>query len=376
MGNVDILFSFPRAFSFRKKTPSGVNKVEVPTKVTLPDVLADRNVNVPKNNLVTKSPLTFSNKLERPQTNKINTIFPISSKGKSDGISQKDKCAPPRQNPFAISATKATAVPSKGAGKQPAGGSQSAPSNLDTSLAFPMDDWDDLDDFETPVKSRNNSFTSKQSEKPSNPVTASSEEQTGFAGKPNLGPTFAASELSSDCADKGVEEIRIETAAPEHVANGAAASPGPNPDKEPVESIGDGSPVRRPRRRLPSHLSKLDHFKSVLSDSEEDNDVKPECVKETTGSNRTSHLFLPSVPIMTWCLALMNHCFNLSDNKTKWIDPKVIELDNSDSENDFDFIPPSPTPEEILYFSQTRLVSSIRDVSDSLCLFETKTHIM
>lgn len=324
------------AFSFKKKTPSGVNKVEVPAKVIIPDVLADRNVNVPKNNLVTKSLLTFSNKLERPQSNKINTIFPISSKGKSDSISQKDKCAPPRQNPFAVSATKATAAPSKGASKQPVGSSQSAPSNLDTSLGFPMDDWDDLDDFETPVKSRNNSFNSKKSDKSTNPVTASSEEQTGFAGKPNPGPSLTTSELSSNCANKGVEQTCVETEGPELVANIAAASPGPNPDKDPIESIGDDSPVRRPRRRPPSHLSKLDHFKSVLSDSEEDNDAEPECLKETT------------------------------DKKTKWIDPQVIELDNSESENDFDFIPPSPTPEEILYFSQTRCQSAGAHCQDSV----------
>lgn len=47
------------------------------------------------------------------------------------------------------------------------------------------------------------------------------------------------------------------------------------------------------------------------------------------------------------------------ENKKKWIDPKVIELVNSDSENDLDFIPPSPTPEEISPVSQTRFVPSI-----------------
>lgn len=260
--------------------------MEVPAKVITPDVLADRNVNVPKNNLVTKSLLTFSNKPERPQSNKINTIFPIHSKGKSDSISQKDKCPPPRHNPFALSATKTTAAPSKGS-------SQSAPPNLDTSLGFPMDDWDDLDDFETPVKSRNNSFNSKKSDKSTNAVTASSEEQTAFAGKPNPGPSLTTSELSSNCANKGVEQTCVEKEGPELVANIAAASPGPNPDEDPVERIGEDSPVRRPRRRPPSHLSKLDHFKSVLSDSEEDNDVEPECLKETTGSDRTIRLSPP-----------------------------------------------------------------------------------
>lgn len=273
-----------RAFSFKKKTPSGVNKVEVPAKVITPDVLADRHVNVPKSNVVTKSPLTFSNKLDRPQTKKINAFFSKSSKGKSDGVSQKEKCAPTRQNPFAVSATKSTAAPSKGAGKQPAGSSQSAPSNLDASLGFPMDDWDDLDDFETPAKSRNNSFNSKKSDKSATSVGASSDEQTGFVGKLNPAPSLATPEPSSSGSNQDVEQTSAETEKPEPVA---AVSPGPNPDKDPVKSQGDSSPVRRPRRRPPSHLTKMNHFKSVLSDSEEDNDAEPECLRETIGSDRT-----------------------------------------------------------------------------------------
>lgn len=265
--------------------------MEVPAKVIIPDVLADRNVNVPKNNLVTKSPLTFSNKLERPQTNKINTFFPISSKGKSNSNSQDNKCAPPRQNPFAISAVKATAVPSEVSSKQPVESSPSVPPNLDSSLGFPLDDWDDLDDFETPVKSKNNSFNSKKSDKSTNPVTASSKEQTGFAGKLNVDPSPTTSEQSSSCASKDVEKTSIETEELEHVANIAAASPEPIPDEDPSEAKCDDSPVRRPRRRPPSHLSKLGHFTSVLSDSEDDDNVEPQCLKETTGSKRQYFLF-------------------------------------------------------------------------------------
>lgn len=277
-----------RAFSFKKKTPSGINKLEVPAKVITPDVLAARNVNVPKNNVVTKSPLTFSNKLDRPQTNKTNTFFPISSKGKSDSVSQKEKCAPTRQNPFAVSATKSTAAPPKGASKQPADNSESAPSSLDTSLGFPVDDWDDLDDFETPAKSRNNSFNSKKSDKSATPVATSSEEQTGFVGKLNPAPSLTTPVLSSTSgSNQEVEQTCAEAEKPEPVGNIAAVSPGPDPDEDPVESQCDDSPVRRPRRRPPSHLSKLSHCKSVLSDSEEDNDVEPECLKETIGSNRT-----------------------------------------------------------------------------------------
>lgn len=305
---------FSRPFSFKKKTASGVNKVEVPAKVITPDVLADRNVNVPKNNVVTKSPLTFSNKLDRPQTNKINTFFSVSSKGRSDGVSQKEKCAPARQNPFAVSATKSSAAPSKCASKQSAGSSESAPSNLDTSLGFPADDWDDLDDFETPVKSRNNSFNSKKSDKSANSVAASSEEQTGFVDKLNSAPSLTTPEPNRSDSNQDVVQTSVDTEKPEPVDNIAAVSPGPNePDENPVENQCDDSPVRRSRRRPPSHLSKLSHFKSVLSDSEEDNDVEPECLKETIGSNRTIDIF-PTYRkcFILKCLALVNHCFNLS----------------------------------------------------------------
>lgn len=186
-----------------------------------------------------------------------------------------------------------------------------------------MDDWDDLDDFETPVKSKNGSFNSKKSDKSTNPVNVSCEERTGSADKVNPPPSLTSSEQSCSNANKDVEQTCVE-------------ADGPNPDEDPGVNKGDDSPVRRPRRRPPSHLSKLGHFKSVLSDSEEDNGVEPECLKETT------------------------------DNKAKRIDPKIIELDNSESENDFDFIPPSPTPEEMLYFSQTRCESADAGNQDSV----------
>lgn len=47
----------------------------------------------------------------------------------------------------------------------------------------------------------------------------------------------------------------------------------------------------------------------------------------------------------------------LLDNKKTWIDPKVIELDeNSEPEDDLDFIPPSPIPDEISSALETRSV--------------------
>lgn len=51
------------------------------------------------------------------------------------------------------------------------------------------------------------------------------------------------------------------------------------------------------------------------------------------------------------------------DDETKWTDPKVIQLyDNSDPEDDLDYIPPSPIPDEISCTTsalETRSVLSI-----------------
>lgn len=47
------------------------------------------------------------------------------------------------------------------------------------------------------------------------------------------------------------------------------------------------------------------------------------------------------------------------DEKKKWIDPKVIELDiNSEPEDDLDYIPPSPIPDEISYTTSTLKIRS------------------
>lgn len=55
--------------------------------------------------------------------------------------------------------------------------------------------------------------------------------------------------------------------------------------------------------------------------------------------------------------------FCLLDNKKKWIDPDVIELeDKSVPDDDLDYIPPSPIPNEISHSTsswETRSVLSI-----------------
>ncbi|XP_070763765.1 recQ-like DNA helicase BLM [Enoplosus armatus] len=302
------------AFSFKKKSLSGTTKVQVPTKVISSNVLANRNVNVPKNSLVTKSPLTFSNKLERPQKSQINNFFPVSSKGKSDSISPADNCAPASQTNSSVF-SKVIKAPTKSDNRYTCG-TRGNSTSLDASLGFPMDDWDDFDDFETPAKAKNDSFSSEVSGKYSNPVSSPSEEKMQFTGKLNHDASLMTPEFSNSFANKNglsrSEQSCMETDGLEHGVDKAALSPGPTM-KDPAEGELEDSPVKMTRRRPPAHL------KSVMSESEEDNDVVPEPSK------------------------------GMADDK-KWIDPNVIQLDdNSDLEDDLDYIPPSPIRDEISY---------------------------
>ncbi|XP_044048027.1 Bloom syndrome protein homolog isoform X2 [Siniperca chuatsi] len=272
----------PGAFSFKKKSSSGTTKVEVPTK------------------------------LERPQKSQINNFFSVSSKGKSDLISPAGNCAPAGHTPSAGSAIKVTTAAPKS--DQFSSGTRDNPTSLDVSLGFPMDDWDDFDDFETPAKAKNDSFSSEVSGKSSNPLSSPREEKIQLTGKLNHDASLMTPELSNRFANKyGLsrsEQSRMETDELENSVYKAAVSPGPTLNQDPAQCELEDSPVKMTRRRPPAHLS----------DSEEDNDVVLEPFKGMRDDNKT------------------------------WIDPKVIELDgNSEPEDDLDYIPPSPIPDEISY---------------------------
>ncbi|XP_034541573.1 Bloom syndrome protein homolog isoform X2 [Notolabrus celidotus] len=262
------------AFSFKKKTPSGTTKVEIPTK------------------------------LDGPQKSKINSFFNVSSKDKSDSVSSAGDCTPTGRAPSAMSAVKATTSLTK-SDSQCTSGKRSNSSSVDAPLEIPLEDWDDFDDFETPSKTKNDSFSSGVSGKRSNALSSPSEDRQQFTG--NLDNCASKNSLSrSEKSGWEMDEL-------EHSINVAAHSPGP--DLDPDELIFEDSPVRATRRRPPSHLQ------SVISDSEEDNDVQ----KSFKGN---------------------------TDIKKKMIDPKVIELgDNSEPEDELDYIPPSPVSDEISYTS-------------------------
>lgn len=61
---------------------------------------------------------------------------------------------------------------------------------------------------------------------------------------------------------------------------------------------------------------------------------------------------------------IISFTFLDKEDKKKQIDSCIIELDdNSDPEDDMDYIPPSPVPDEISSALETRLVLSVYYVS-------------
>lgn len=55
-------------------------------------------------------------------------------------------------------------------------------------------------------------------------------------------------------------------------------------------------------------------------------------------------------------------CYVFLETKSSWIESKVIEIDdNSEPENDLDFIPPSPVSDVICSALATRLVHPINN---------------
>ncbi|XP_028287006.1 Bloom syndrome protein homolog isoform X2 [Parambassis ranga] len=234
------------AFCFKKKSSSGTSKVEVPTK------------------------------LGRCQKSKINNFFTVS---------------PGCQTVSALSGTKVTPAPTK-SDNQSCSGNGLNSTGLDASREFPMDDWDDFDDFEMPAKSKNDSFSSEISVRCSNPPKI-----------PELG-------------SKNGEQSSMEAEELEHSVKASVVSPGPSLTHKPADLELDDSPVKMSRKHPPAHL------RSVISDSEEDNE-------EQTDSKT-------------------------QPPKAQWIDPKVIEVDDHlEPEDDFDYIPPSPIPDETFYTTST-----------------------
>ncbi|XP_051916120.1 recQ-like DNA helicase BLM [Hippocampus zosterae] len=249
-------------FSFKKKSPSGTNLVETLSKVTSPNVLASRNVNVPKTNLVTQPVVMFSNKPETAQKSKISNFFSVRSKDKSD-ISLSSVAS---SGNVCLSAPKFD--------RPGMSNNVSTPVNLDESLGIQLDDWDDFDDFETPTKAKNTSLNEDVNKTDSRPVTAKRKTDS-------------------------IDEIQATSDQTEV--------------QQPAESEPEDSPINTPRRRRQPYL------KSVVSESEEDNDDVP-----------------------------------MTDDNKECVTPESIKLDVTlEPEDDLDYIPPSPES----YYSKSPLES-------------------
>lgn len=334
MNNAFLFLSSYRPFCFKKKSSSVTTRVDIPTKVT--NVFKSRDVNVCKNNLVTKSPLTFSNKLERSQTSKISTFFTLNSKTMTDSSSQIDNCSPSGQS---SSAAPIKAIAARAISDVPfANGKRASFTSLDASLGFPEDNWDDFDDFEIPVKGKNVPFNSEKCEMSTDPV---SEEKSPRTGKDVSEGSVLAPEKEQSCSGMGVLGHSVQYVA--------AVSPGPDQDQE--DCLFGDSPVRPSRRRNV-------RTKSPLSDSDEDKGDEP--CNEVKGKLSMT-LFMISynleIKMAHSCLA----CYIFLEVKSSWIDPKVIELDdNSEPEDDLDFIPPSPVSDEMSSALSTRFVHLIK----------------
>lgn len=248
----------PSAFSFKKKSTSGTTKVEYPRKVTGTSVLANRNVNITENSLVTKPSLTFSNKLERPQKSQISSFFPVSSNCKSESFSPAGNSSSSCQTPSEKSDSKTSPAPCK-PDSQVCCGSRIDSSRLNAS-GFPIDDWDDLDDFETAVRIKNDSFSSDKSVKITK-LSSSDEEFPKFTGKQYPDACLEKSELSNG----NNAQTSVETDKMENNVVKTTISPGPDVFQDAAEIEVEESPVKRSRRRCPPPL-----ITSVLSDSDED----------------------------------------------------------------------------------------------------------
>uniref|UniRef100_A0A8C2J6P0 RecQ-like DNA helicase BLM n=1 Tax=Cyprinus carpio TaxID=7962 RepID=A0A8C2J6P0_CYPCA len=215
-----------RGFCFKKKSSSSISKVEVPQKVTGANVLANRSVNIPRSCEVTKTPVTFSQKPERAAP-KVN-FFAAPSRLKTNTVN-------PLANPFAVNKTPPVQSTVKDLLK-------SAPVPKDQTVGEPKHDisqlsfneWDDLDDFETPVKARVGS-----------PVTGTSTKKLSVSDQ-NTPPNSSCAKRDETTLNGGLQVTKTIT-APKDVLSAANRV-----STEPAERDPEDSPIKKTKRHKKS----------------------------------------------------------------------------------------------------------------------------
>ncbi|CAM4583369.1 unnamed protein product [Leuciscus chuanchicus] len=289
---LSLLKTKPGGFCFKKKSSSGISKVDVPQKVT---VLANRSVNVLRSCEVTKTTVTFPQKPERvaPKVN----FFTAPTRLKTIILN-------PLANPFAVNKTplvqstikalpKSAALPKDSTDDQTVGEFKNDLSQLS------FNEWDDLDDFETPVKGRVVS-----------PVAGTSTQKPSVSDQ-NTSPNSSCAK-SDETALHGGSQATETITAPKDVlsaANGVST--------EPAEIETEESPIKKGKRH------KSVQQKALLSDTEDEEII--DCISPVKNQEDFK-------------------CVTTTETN-------IIDVDDSENdnvyENDEDFIPPSPVPEEM-----------------------------
>uniref|UniRef100_A0A672PUZ6 BLM RecQ like helicase n=1 Tax=Sinocyclocheilus grahami TaxID=75366 RepID=A0A672PUZ6_SINGR len=228
-----------RGFCFKKKSSSSFSKVEVPLKVTGANVLANRSVNIPRSCEVTKTPVTFSQKPERAAP-KVN-FFAAPSRPKTNTVN-------PLANPFAVNKTPPVQSTINDLLKSAAllkDQTVGEPKHDISQLSF--NEWDDLDDFETPVKTRVVS-----------PVTGTYTKKLSVSDQ-NTTPNASCAKSDETTLNGGLQVTEAIT-APKDVLSAANRFSTAPAEREPEDS-----PIKKTKRHKKSVQQK-----ALLSDTEDE----------------------------------------------------------------------------------------------------------
>uniref|UniRef100_A0A8C1JXB1 RecQ-like DNA helicase BLM n=1 Tax=Cyprinus carpio TaxID=7962 RepID=A0A8C1JXB1_CYPCA len=289
----------PKGFCFKKKSSSSISKVEVPQKVTGANVLTNRSVNIPRSCEVTKTPVTFSQKPERAAP-KVN-FFAAPSRPKTNTVN-------PLANPFAVNKTppvQSTVKDSLKSAPVPKDQTVGEPKHDISQLSF--NEWDDLDDFETPVKARVVS-----------PVTGTSTKKLSVSDQ-NTPPNSSCAKRDETTLNGGLQVTKTIT-APKDVLSAANRV-----STEPAERDPEDSPIKKTKRHKKSVQQK-----ALMSDTEDEEII--DCTSPDKNQKDIS-------------------C--------------VTNIDETETDNFYeeyqDFIPPSPVDEE------TRPDDALFTVMESIC---------
>lgn len=153
--------------------------------------------------------------------------------------------------------------------------------SLESSFGCPVDEWDDLDDFETPAKGKNGLVSPGTSGKSGKSASFSSEEEEKLTQTLNQDASLeiVVPEVSSNTADKSSLTGRKQSSGKmDEVAHSVdSASPRHSPIEESAEWELEDSPVKRTQKQP------LAQLKYVTSDSEEESVGVSGPLKDSTG---------------------------------------------------------------------------------------------